>query len=216
MNLIATSTAPPMNTWISAPWPEFLQLADDPTHTQIKGYYHHGRMRFESMSTGSDHSDAHTLILFAVAFYAAHCGLPLKTKDACSYRKTGHVEFQPDISCYAADNANAIPFGTRVIDLDLYPLPNLVIEISDTTLSDDKGEKRLQYEEIGISEYWIVDVQNCEIIAFEISPLGGSRRIQVSQVLSGLALDLLAATLKRSRQDDQSTTMAWLMGQINP
>jgi hypothetical protein len=64
MNLIATSTAPPMDTWISAPWPEFLQLADDPTHTQIKGYYHHGRMRFESMSTGSDHSDAHTLILF--------------------------------------------------------------------------------------------------------------------------------------------------------
>jgi Uma2 family endonuclease len=216
MNLIATSTAPPMDTWISAPWPEFLQLADDPTHTQIKGYYHHGRMRFESMSTGSDHSKDHTIIIMAIGLYAMLRQIPLNSHDACSYRKTGHTEFQPDISCYTAENINAIPSGTRVIDLDLYPLPNLVIEISDTTLSDDKGEKRLQYEEIGISEYWIVDVQNCEIIAFEISPLGGSRRIQVSQVLSGLALDLLAATLKRSRQDDQSTTMAWLMGQINP
>jgi Uma2 family endonuclease len=215
MNMIATASSIPIDTWVTAPWDEFLRLADDPSHTKSKGYYHHGRMRFESMSTGSDHSDVHAIILFAISFYAAHCQLPFKTKDACSYRKVGHSEFQPDISCYAAENAMVIPFGTRVVDLDTYPLPNLVIEISDTTLSDDKGEKRLQYEELGIAEYWIVDVQKCEIIAFEITAIGVSRRIQVSQVLPGLAFDLLATTLKRSREEDQSTTMAWLMGQIN-
>lgn len=215
MNLTAPPTALPIDTWIPAAWEEFLPLSDDPTQTQRKSYYHHGSMRFEQMSTGSDHSDVHAIILFAVTFYAAQRGLALKTKDACSYRKIGSTEFQPDISCYAGDNANAIPFGTHVIDLDTYPLPNLVIEISDTTLSDDKGEKRLQYEDLGIPEYWIVNVQTSEIIAFEIVAIGSSRRIQVSQVLTGLPLDLLEATLQRSRNEDQSTTMAWLMSQIN-
>jgi hypothetical protein len=35
-------------------------------------------------------------------------------------------------------------------------------------------------------------------------------------VLTGLTFDLLEATLTRSREADQSTTMAWLMAQIKP
>ncbi len=204
----------PLNTWISASWEEFVRLADDPAYAKSKGYYHQGAMRFEVMSTGFAHSEAHAIILFALIFYAAHSGLPLTAIDACSYQKTGHDEFQPDISCYSGGNADAIPRETQVIDLDTYPLPNLVIEISDTTLSDDKGEKRLQYEELGISEYWIVNVKNCEIIAFSISAIGVSQRIQVSQVIPGLELSLLTATLQQRREQNQSATMAWLMGQI--
>jgi Uma2 family endonuclease len=166
------------------------------------------------MSTGSDHSDTHAITLFAIILYSTHNGLPLTTKDACSYRKTGHDEFQPDISCYSGENANAIPNGTRIINLDTYPLPNLVIEISDTTLSDDKGEKRLQYEELGISEYWIVSVQTCDIIAFSISNIGISQRIQTSQVIPGLEFSLLKTTLQRRRESNQSAAMAWLMTQI--
>jgi Uma2 family endonuclease len=208
------STQIPMDTWISASWEEFVRLSDDPTHAKSKGYYHQGAMRFEAMSTGSDHSDTHAIIVFAIILYSTHNGLPLTTKDACSYRKTGYDEFQPDISCYSGENANAIPNETRVINLDTYPLPNLVIEISDTTLSDDKGEKRLQYEELGISEYWIVNVKTCEIIAFSISNIGTSQRIQTSQAIPNLELSLLKATLQRRRESNQSATIAWLMTQI--
>jgi Uma2 family endonuclease len=101
-----------------------------------------------------------------------------------------------------------------VIDLDIYPMPNLVIEVSDTSLSDDKGEKRLQYEDLRISEYWIVDVKKCQNLAFAIAPDGSSQRIQVSQVISGLALELLEAALNRSRQATQPEAMAWFMQQI--
>jgi Uma2 family endonuclease len=219
MSLIAPpqpipSTQVPMDTWINASWEEFVQLSDDPTHNKTKGYYHNGAMRFEAMSTGSDHSDTYAITLFAIILYSTHNGLPLTTKDACSYRKTGQDEFQPDISCYSGENANAIPNGTRIINLDTHPLPNLVIEISDTTLSDDKGEKRLQYEELGISEYWIVSVQTCDIIAFSISNIGTSQRIQTSQVIPGLEFSLLKTTLQRRRESNQSAAMAWLMTQI--
>jgi Uma2 family endonuclease len=112
------------------------------------------------------------------------------------------------------DRANAIPWGTRVVDLDRYPVPDLVIEISDTSLSDDKGEKRIQYESLGIAEYWIVDVQNLQIIAWAIAPDRSSRRIEVSQVLTGLKLNTLIEALRRSRQENQSVVGAWLMEQF--
>jgi Uma2 family endonuclease len=211
---LAPPTPVPIDIWISASWEEFVGLSDHPTHAKSKGYYRHGAMRFEAICTGSDHARDHTLIILAIGLYAMVREIPINCNDACSYRKTGHDEFQPDISCYAGANVDAIPNGTRVIDLDTYPLPNLVIEISDTTLSDDKGEKRLQYEELGISEYWIVNVKTGEILAFAITTIGGSQRIQTSQVIPGLEFSLLEATLHHRRHNHQSATLAWLMPQI--
>ncbi|HIK53629.1 MAG TPA: Uma2 family endonuclease [Synechococcales cyanobacterium M55_K2018_004] len=204
----------PLETWISATWDEYVTLADSPMSANLKGYYHNGRMRFEPISTGSDHSTDHALILFAVSFFIAQRQIQATAKNACSYRKTGCDEFQPDASYYVGLNANVIPRGTRVIDLDLYPGPDLVIEIGDTSLSDDKGEKRLLYEELGIPEYWIIDVQQCQIIAFAIAPDGSSRRIHESQVLPGLRLEILEQALQRSRQETQSLTVAWVMQQF--
>jgi Uma2 family endonuclease len=89
----------------------------------------------------------------------------------------------------------------------------LVIEIADTTITDDKGSKRLLYEELGIPEYWIVNVQTCEILAFAIANQG-SRRIQDSIVVSGLAIDLLQQTLKRSQEEGQTIARSWLLEQL--
>ena len=205
---------PLLDTWQPASWEEFVSLADDSASAKLKGYYYNGRMRFEPMSSGSDHSNDHALILFALSFFAAYLGIPMTAKDGCSYRKLGFDEFQPDISYYIGSAADAIPWGTRVIDLDQYPLPNLVIEISDTSLADDLGAKRLQYEDLRIPEYWIVNVQARQILAFAIAIDGSIRRIQESQVLPGLRLAILEQALGRSRQENQSATTAWLMEQF--
>ena len=212
MPLLQTQT--PLDTWLSALWQEFVNIADAPNSAKLKSYYYNGKMRFEPMSTGSDRSNDHALILFALSFFAASQRIPMTAKDGCSYRKTGSTEFQPDASYYIGDKADVIPWGTRVIDLDRYPLPDLVIEISDTSLADDLGAKRLQYEDLRISEYWIVNVQIMQIFAFTITPDGSSRRIRESLVLSGLNLEILEQALQRSRQENQSATTAWLMEQF--
>lgn len=36
----------------------------------------------------------------------------------------------------------------------------LVVEVSDTTLADDRGRKARPYAKSGIPEYWIVNLQN--------------------------------------------------------
>jgi Uma2 family endonuclease len=101
----------------------------------------------------------------------------------------------------------------NVVNLDLYPVPNLVIEVSKTTLLDDRGNKRTLYEELGVSEYWVVDVEKVEILAFQMIDRG-SRRIDESQVLPGLAIATLESALRQSRETDQSQVGAWLMTQF--
>ncbi|WP_286390954.1 Uma2 family endonuclease [Pseudanabaena mucicola] len=207
-------TQTPLDTWISAPWQEFVHIADAPNSSKLKSYYYNGKMRFEPMSTGSDHSNDHALILFALSFFAASQRIPMTAKDGCSYRKNGYTEFQPDASYYVGANADVIPWGTRIIDLDQYPLPDLVIEISDTSLADDLGAKRLQYEDLGISEYWIVNVQTMQIFAFTQGQDGSIRRIRESMVLVGLKLEILEQALQRNRQENQSIITAWLIEQL--
>ncbi len=61
-----------------------------------------------------------------------------------------------------------------------------------------------------MAEYWIVDVQNVEIIAFSIAD-GGSKQIRESLVLPELKMSLLEETLQRSRNSNQRLVAAWLM-----
>jgi Uma2 family endonuclease len=205
---------PLLDTWQSASWDEFVRLADDPQSGKLKCYYYDGKMRFEPMSTGADHSKNHMTINMGIGLYTMVRGIQANGHDGCSYRKIGMDEFQPDISYYVNEATDAIPWGTRVVNLDEYPIPNLVIEISDTSLVDDLGTKRLQYEDLRIPEYWIVNVQAMQILAFAIGPDGTTQRIQESRVLGGLRLAILEEALVRSRGESQSVTNSWLMQQF--
>lgn len=203
----------PTDTWVIASWDEYIQIIENPAYDKAKGYYYNGRMRIEMPPVGNDHSRDHTVIIAAASLFAAIKGIPMNGNDNCTYRKTGFNDAQPDVSYYIGENANAIPWGTSIINLDVYPPPNLVIEVAKTSLNDDKGEKRLLYEDLGIAEYWIVDVQNVQVIAFAVEN-GGSRRISQSQVLPGLAISLLKEAFQRTRQTDQSQVIAWLLTQF--
>ncbi|NDJ20639.1 Uma2 family endonuclease [Nostoc sp. B(2019)] len=203
----------PTDSWTVATWDEYIQVVENPAYEKAKGYYHNGRMRIEMPPIGNDHASDHTIITFAVNLFCSIKDILVKGLTNCTYRKTGFNEAQPDISYYIGDNADVIPYGTSIISLDIYPPPTLVIEIANTSLADDKGEKRLMYEDLGVQEYWIVDVQNVQVMAFAVENQG-SRRITESQVLPGLAISLLNDALRRTRQMNQGQVGAWLLTQF--
>ena len=188
-------------------------MIEAPGLEKAKGYYYNGRMKIEMPPVGNDHASDQTIIIFAVNLFASIKGIPLNGKDNCTYRKTGIQEVQPDVSYYIGENADVVPYGTSIIDLNIYLRPDLAIEVANTSLADDKSEKRLLYEDVGVAEYWIIDVQNLQIIAFSIVE-GGSRRITQSQVLPGLEIPLLEAALRRTRQMNQSLVGSWLLNQF--
>lgn len=203
----------PTDTWVHATWDKYVREIEDPAYEKAKGYYYNGKIRIEMSSVGNDHSRDHSIIIYAVHLFAAIKNIDLNGHDNCTYRKTGLNEAQPDVSYYIGKNADVIPWGTTIIDLDRYPSPTLVIEVANTSLSDDKGDKRLLYEELGVAEYWIIDVQNVEVIAFAVEN-GGSRRITQSQVLPSLAISLLEEAFRRTRQMNHGKVSAWLLSQF--
>lgn len=212
INMVATVKQPIIDTWVTAAWDEYIKNIEHPTCQKAKGYYHSGKYRIEMTPIGNEHSQDHSIINHAVYLYATLKGIPLTGKDNCSYRQIGR-EFQPDLSYYVGDNANAIPWGVGIVNLDKYPVPDLVIEVSHTSLSDDLGEKRLLYEDLQVAEYWVVDIQNIKVIAFAMED-GGSKRIAESQILEGLKFNILTEVLQRSRNTNHTEVGRWLMQQF--
>ncbi|MHC5857338.1 Uma2 family endonuclease [Nostoc sp.] len=208
-----TQTQLPTDTWIYTSWQEYEQIVANLLNEKAKSYYYKGHMRLEMAPVSFDHGQDHVVIIFAVTLFAALKGILATGLDTTTFRKTGVQDCQPDVAYYLRERAQAIPAGTGIVNLDRYPAPDLVIEIAKTSLLDDLGTKRSLYEELGIAEYWVVDVQNAEIIAYAIADQG-SKRIQESQVLPGLAMSVLEEALRRSREMSQSEVGTWLLSQF--
>ena len=208
--MFTTPTESTTDIWVSATWNEYLEKINNLNCEKAKGYYHENQYRIEMSPIGNDHSKDHSIITYAVYLFATINNISLNVLDNCSYRKPGILEIQPDLSCYTEDNADAIPWGTGIVDLDKYPAPDLVVEVSNSSLSDDLGKKRLLYEDLGVAEYWIVDVKNVQVIAFEIVR-NGSQRITHSQILSELEIAILTEALQRSRTSNHTEVSSWLL-----
>jgi Uma2 family endonuclease len=201
------------DTWIAMSWDEYVQVVENPIYEQAKIYYYKGHIRIEMLPVSFDHGQDHVIIIFAVNLFTVIKGIPATGLDTTTLRKPGVRECQPDVSYYLGERAQSIPSGTGIVNLDRYPAPNLVIEIAKSSLLDDLGTKRALYEELGVAEYWVVDVENSQILAYTIADQG-SKRIQVSLVLPGLPIAILEAALSRSRETDQSQVGAWLLTQF--
>jgi Uma2 family endonuclease len=210
-----TQLAPSIETdaWVTATWDEYLQAIESLTSQFSHSYYRQGKYRIEMVPLGYDHGFDNNIISFAVNLFTVLRGIPANGLVNTSYRKVGVKESQPDMSYYIADRSQSVPCGTSIVDLDKYPAPDLVIEIANTSLADDTGAKRLLYEDLGVREYWIVDVKQADIIAFRMVEFG-SVRITQSQVLLGLEMSVLIEALVMSRQTNQTQVGQWLMSEF--
>ena len=209
------------NVWSKTDWGIYINTIESPDLKNTKGYYYNGYMRTEDLFVGADVARSKPLIYFAILLFGMAKEIPISGFVNCSYRKIKLRECQPDVSFYIGDRANLAPKGNSAVNVDEQAIPNLVVEISNTTINDDLGAKRFLYEEMGVSEYWIVDVQNTLIYAFEMlvgeaSPLEnrGSRRIDNSLVLPELSIDTITTALTLSKEQDQSQIGKWLMSQF--
>jgi Uma2 family endonuclease len=114
------------------------------------------------------------------------------------------------VAFYIGSDFRLPPQDNSPIDVDVYGPPTLAIEIGGSSFKDDLGAKRLLYERLGVSEYWVVNVAEQQVVAFAVAE-GGSRQIRVSGVLPGLEITLIEEALHRSQTEDDTTLMGWLM-----
>lgn len=88
------------------------------------------------------------------------------------------------------------------------------MEVAASSLSDDLGEKRPLYESMQVQEYWVINVNQVEVIAFAIANCG-SKQIQVSQVLPSLPLTIVQESLERTHSQEHAVITCWLLNQFS-
>jgi len=77
--------------------------------------------------------------------------------------KTQYQGATPDEVVYIGGNAPRYQAGeSRRVNLNRWRVPDLAVEIADTTLASDLDEKKQLYLTLVIPEYWVVDVRGKE------------------------------------------------------
>lgn len=208
------------NAWAKSDWDTYIRTIESPKYENYQGYYYEGRMRIEDMHKGADHARIHALTSFAINLFCIMRGIPINGLVKCTYRKSEIIECQPDLSYYIQELSKTSPIGSLIVNLDEQSIPNLVIEISNTTLADDLGAKRRIYEEIGVAEYWVVvaeywilDVPNIKIYAFNMLDRS-SKQLDISLAIPNLSIAIVTEALNRNKEQDQAQVGQWLMSQF--
>ncbi|MEL7071754.1 MAG: Uma2 family endonuclease [Cyanobacteria bacterium J06581_3] len=206
-------TAVATNVWVTATWEEFTTIKDDPKYDEsiaTKFYFDDGQMRIEDMGIGSAHGQDNSILASAISLYGTLKDLNYVTFTGSSFQKIGERECQPDLAYYIDKDIQRPVKNNQPVSVDTYGPPTLAIEISASTLGDDLGKKRLLYERLNVQEYWVVDVEASEVIAFKVDN-GGSHQIQTSMVLPNLNMSIIEEALERSKTEDDGAINRWLL-----
>ncbi|MBP0016771.1 MAG: Uma2 family endonuclease [Cyanobacteria bacterium SBLK] len=212
----ATKTTMPLTEWKIASWKEYEAWRDAETRERVKLYYYQNRLLVEMGSEGINHSSISDLI--AMLFFIWFSQQTSQTSNSfggCLLEKAEQSSAAPDIVLYLGDDYPIWqPGERRYIDLDRWRIPDLVGEISDTTLADDLDEKKSLYASLGIPEYWVVDVVGRRVFAFRLQDNNQYRECRVSQSLAGLPIALLEQTLARLQDESNISAANWFATQI--
>ena len=139
------------------------------------------------------HAKAKTLLAKAIEAGLQAAGLPWAVYQEVSVAFGADFTPVPDIVVWDTQDANIDPDG---------PLPasaaKLIVEVADTTLADDLGEKAEDYASGGLAEYWVLDVKGRQILQHAGAANGAyAQRVAmpfgtkiVSRVYPGLTVDL--------------------------
>ncbi|PSO77003.1 MAG: hypothetical protein BRC40_02390 [Cyanobacteria bacterium QH_8_48_120] len=206
-------TQVPTDIWVTASWEEYIEIVSNSLYEKGKCYYHDGQLRIEMAPVGYDHSSDNTVITLTVSLFGIAKNIPLTGLINCSYRQQGKRECQPDLSYYLGERAQVIPYGTKIVSLNQYPPPDLAIEVGDSSLEDYLNRKKQLYQELQVSEYWVVDVEKVKLLAFSVSQ-EDTPEITQSRILPELETSLLEEALRRSRTSNQTEVGTWLMQQF--
>ncbi len=216
---IYTDSQPNLTTtlpqWKPATWEDYLRLRDDPTNERIRLYFHCDRLLVDMGSEGINHATVSDL--FTVLFFIWFSQRPEQIYSSlgrCLLEKPTQKAGAPDLVLYVGENYPRLqPGERRYLNLDRWRVPNLVGEIADTTLPTDLDEKKQLYSNLGIPEYWVIDVRGQRVFAFQLQENGKYLECANSLALEGLPISLLNRTLERLNEESNGSAASWFAQQ---
>lgn len=206
----------PQDRWHRATWADYVALRDDPSPERMKLAFNEGWLWVTMGAEGISHATVSDLFTMILGFWAMqHPDQVFCSLGRCLLERAEVRASAPDLVFYiGADYPQWQPGEPRRIDLTRNRVPNLVGEISDTTLASDLDQKKHLYAALGMPEYWVVDVQGRRVFAFLLQENGEYLACETSQALAGLPIALLDDALQRLGEGTNTSAAAWLSQQI--
>lgn len=207
---------PPLCQWHRATWQDYVALRDAPTQDRMKLAFNQGWLWVSMGGEGINHAGVSDLFTMMFGFWAfQHPEQVLTSLGRCLLEKTETQACAPDLVLYVgADYPQWQPGEPRRIDLTKSRVPDLVGEISDTTLASDLDEQKHLYASLGIPEYWVVDVRGQRVFAFLLQENGKYQACSESCALAGLPISLLEEMLRRLSEETNTSAAARFTQQI--
>lgn len=205
--------------WHPADWENYEQLKEDPNLESAQLFFSHNQLLVENMGgEGIQHAKVSDLFRLLVGLWLMQKpDIKAELMSNCIIQKPKVRAASPDLVVYVGDEIPQYQSGERrEIDLDQQRPPDLVGEVSDTTLASDLDEKKKLYAEMGIREYWVIDVLGQRVFAFYQQLGAYYELIEVSVVLTGLRIDLLSQSLRQMSEGSNVTAATWFTQQLFP
>lgn len=206
--------------WQPAIWQDYERLRDtlsnDSTIQRVQLFFYDHQLLVENMGwEGLLHSEVRELLsAILVMWLMRHPEIESKILGSCLMEKSGKQAAAPDIAIYLGENLPQYRKGqSRRVNLDQERVPNLVIEVADTTLDSDLDEKKHLYAELGIPEYWVIDTQSNQVFIFVLQ----DRRYfkaENSQLIVGFTASLLSQTIEQMKAGSNISAALWFSEQL--
>ena len=205
------------STWQKATWQDYITQRDTLPTENYRLFFHQNYLLITEMGwEGINHAAICDLFTIILGFwFTLHSDQVASSLGRCLIEKDQDTAGAPDLVLYLGDDyPRWQPGQSRRINLTQYRAPDLVGEISDTTLASDLDEKKQLYAALGIPEYWVIDVRGSRVFAFTLQADGKYQPTEVSQALTGLPIDLLEGVIAKLETDSNITAAQWFNQQI--
>jgi Uma2 family endonuclease len=215
VSTLATLQSPPKSSgWHSATWDEYLQRVENRESEQESVFFNLDTIWIDMGNEGINHSRFNELFtMMFVLWFSRQTDVKFDLLGGCVLEKPSTQGASPDKVLYIGGDSPRWQAGEpRRVNLNQWRLPDLVAEISDTTLSIDLDEKKQLYLALGIPEYWVIDVKGRQVWAFQLVN-NKYQECEESSALIGLPINLIEQTLAQMDNDNGNVAL-WFAEQI--
>jgi len=202
--------------WQKATWDDYVAYRDNPNLDEVRLFFNKEYLFIDMGNEGINHSRFNSLLtMIFCLWFARKPDIVFDDLSGCLIEKSNQRAASPDKVLYIGENSPQWEKGEpRRINLDKWRVPDLVGEVSDTTLATDLDEKKALYAELKIPEYWVIDIKGRRVIAFRLQDDGKYQECEESVALSGLPISLLGETLERLEAENNGPAALWFAQQI--
>ena len=214
--LVSIPESAQKNQGQSATWEDYLAYVNNPNLEKYNISFNQGYLWIDMGNEGINHARFNELLTLIFGFwFARQPDLLVDLLGGCVIEKPNQRAAAPDKVLYIGENSPKWQEGEpRRINLEQWRVPDLVGEISDTTLAIDLDEKKQLYAGLGVPEYWVIDIRGKRAIAFRLQENGKYQEVNTSIALNGLPIALLELTLEQLEKTNNFNAAFWFSQQI--